>query len=26
VRTVGRDLGVRYLLEGSIQPSGDQIR
>jgi TolB-like protein len=26
VRTIGRDLGVRYLLEGSIQPSGDQIR
>ncbi len=26
VRTVGRDLGVRYVLEGSIQPSGDQIR
>jgi TolB-like protein len=26
VRNVGRDLGVRYLLEGSIQPSGDQIR
>jgi len=26
VRDVGRDLGVRYVLEGSIQPSGDQIR
>ena len=26
VRSVGRDLGVRYVLEGSIQPSGDQIR
>jgi TolB-like protein len=26
VRTVGRDLGVRYALEGSIQPSGNQIR
>jgi TolB-like protein/Tfp pilus assembly protein PilF len=26
VRTIGRDLGVRYVLEGSIQPSGDQIR
>ena len=26
VRAVGRDLGVRYVLEGSIQPSGDQIR
>ena len=26
MRTVGRDLGVHYVLEGSIQPSGDQIR
>ena len=26
VRSVGRDLGVRYVLEGSIQPIGDQIR
>ncbi len=26
VRTVGRDLGIRYVLEGSIQPIGDQIR
>ncbi|HEX2447484.1 MAG TPA: hypothetical protein VHK26_04770 [Methyloceanibacter sp.] len=26
VRTIGRDLGVRYVLEGSIQPSGNQIR
>jgi TolB-like protein/predicted Zn-dependent protease len=26
VRTIGRDLGVRYVLEGSIQPSGDQVR
>ena len=26
VRTVGRDLGVHYVLEGSIQPSGNQIR
>jgi Tfp pilus assembly protein PilF len=26
VRSIGRDLGVRYVLEGSIQPSGDQIR
>ena len=26
VRTVGRDLGVRYVLEGSIQPINDQIR
>jgi len=26
VRNVGRDLGVRYVLEGSIQPIDDQIR
>jgi TolB-like protein/Tfp pilus assembly protein PilF len=26
VRTIGRDLGVRYVLEGSIQPTGDQVR
>jgi TolB-like protein len=26
VRTVGRELGVRYVLEGSIQPNGEQIR
>ena len=26
VRDIGRDLGVRYVLEGSIQQSGDQIR
>jgi TolB-like protein len=26
VRTIGRDLGVHYVLEGSIQPSGRQIR
>jgi TolB-like protein/Tfp pilus assembly protein PilF len=26
VRTVGSDLGVRYVLEGSIEPLGDQIR
>jgi TolB-like protein/Tfp pilus assembly protein PilF len=26
VRQVGRELGVRYVLEGSIQPSGNQIR
>jgi TolB-like protein/Tfp pilus assembly protein PilF len=26
VRSIGRDLGVRYVLEGSIQPSGDRIR
>jgi TolB-like protein len=26
MRNIGRDLGVRYVLEGSIQPSDDQIR
>jgi Tfp pilus assembly protein PilF len=26
VRRIGRELGVRYLLEGSIQPSGGQIQ
>jgi TolB-like protein len=26
VRSIGRDLGVNYVLEGSIQPSGDRIR
>jgi TolB-like protein/tetratricopeptide (TPR) repeat protein len=26
IRNIGRDLGVRYVLEGSIQPSGNQIR
>jgi TolB-like protein len=26
VRNIGRDLGVHYVLEGSIQASGDQIR
>ena len=26
MRTVGRDLGVRYVLKGSIQPLGDKIR
>ena len=26
VRNVGRDLGVNYVLEGSIQPIGDQVR
>jgi TolB-like protein len=26
VRQIGRDLGVRYVLEGSIQPRGPQIR
>jgi TolB-like protein len=25
-RNIGRDLGVRYVLQGSIQPNGDQIR
>lgn len=26
VRNVGRDLGVRYVLQGSIQPNANQIR
>jgi TolB-like protein/DNA-binding winged helix-turn-helix (wHTH) protein len=26
VRQIGRDLNVRYVLEGSVQPSGDRIR
>jgi hypothetical protein len=26
IRQVGRDLGVKYVLEGSIQSMGDQIR
>jgi TolB-like protein/class 3 adenylate cyclase/Tfp pilus assembly protein PilF len=26
IRNVGRELGVHYVLEGSIQPIGDQIR
>jgi TolB-like protein len=26
VRQVGKDLNVRYVLEGSVQPEGDQIR
>ena len=26
VRQVGRDLNVRYVLEGSVQREGDQIR
>ena len=26
IRNVGRDLGVHYVLEGSLQPIGDQIR
>ena len=25
-KAVGRDLGVRYVLEGSVQPSGDRMR
>jgi adenylate cyclase len=25
-KAIGNELGVRYLLEGSVQPSGDQIR
>ena len=25
-KAIGRDLGVRYMLEGSVQPSGDQVR
>jgi adenylate cyclase len=25
-KAIGRDLGVRYVLEGSVQPSGDQVR
>jgi TolB-like protein/class 3 adenylate cyclase len=25
-KTIGKDLGVRYVLEGSVQPSGDQMR
>ena len=26
VRAIGKELGVRYALEGSVQPSGDQVR
>src|SRR5258708_5511780 len=26
VRQIGKDLGVRYVLEGSVQPSGDRLR
>ena len=26
VRQIGKDLGVRYVLEGSVQPSGDRVR
>jgi adenylate cyclase len=25
-KAIGKDLGVRYVLEGSVQPSGDQVR
>jgi tetratricopeptide (TPR) repeat protein len=25
-KTIGKDLGVRYLLGGSVQPSGDRVR
>ena len=25
-KAIGRDLGVRYVLEGSVQPSGDRMR
>jgi adenylate cyclase len=25
-RAIGQDLGVRYVLEGSVQPSGDRVR
>ncbi len=25
-KTIGKDLGVRYVLEGSVQPGGDQVR
>jgi adenylate cyclase len=26
VKAIGRELGVRYVLEGSVQPSGNQVR
>ena len=26
VKAIGKDLGVRYVLEGSVQPSGNQVR
>jgi TolB-like protein len=26
VRQIGKDLGVRYVLEGSVLPSGDRLR
>jgi TolB-like protein len=25
-KAIGKDLGVRYVLEGSVQPSGDRVR
>ena len=25
-KAIGKDLGVRYVLEGSVQPSGDRMR
>ena len=25
-KAIGKDLGVRYVLEGSVQPSGNQVR
>ena len=25
-KAIGKDLGVRYVLEGSVQPGGDQVR
>ena len=25
-KAIGKDLGVRYVLEGSVQPSGDQMK
>jgi TolB-like protein len=25
-KTIGKELGVRYVLEGSVQPSGDRVR
>ena len=25
-KTIGKDLGVRYVLEGSVQPTGNQVR
>jgi TolB-like protein len=26
VRQIGKNLGVRYVLEGSVQPNGDRLR